>query len=151
MDLHLDDRLLHGRILHGWGSVLDVRRYVLLSRRLSDPQLRALHAAGAESVGAESICVQPEIDAPPAPREGDFWLTDAVATARWLVDSDPHCEGLIVIGLREENGLALPEGNRIGDESMAELERLAAGGLKVELRPFPGQSPMPLPPGKDKP
>ncbi len=151
MDLHLDDRLLHGRILHGWGRILKPSRYVLVSRRLADPELCGLHAETALASGVELKCVVPERDAPPASREGDFWLTDDPAAAHWLLDTGRPFGRLIVIGLRDERGLVLSEDNRIGEENLALLTKLTTRSVTVELRAFPGEAPRTLPEGGEKP
>jgi mannose/fructose/N-acetylgalactosamine-specific phosphotransferase system component IIB len=151
VDLHLDDRLLHGRILHGWGRVLKPRRYVLVSERLADPELCGLHAEAAEANDAQLCCIVPGEGMPPSAREGDFWLTDAPAAALWLLDVDRPFERLIVIGLREATGPILPDGNRIGEESLARLGELSVRAVNVELRAFPAETPRALPSGNEKP
>ncbi len=151
VDLHLDDRLLHGRILHGWGRILKPRRYVLVSERLTDATLCDLYADTAAGSDTELCCFAPEQGAAPQPRENDFWLTDAPAAALWLLDAGPAYRRLTVIGLREATGPELPDGSRIGSESMARLWELAARGVTVRLQSFPGEAPRALPPPDEKP
>ncbi len=141
MDLHLDDRLLHGRILHGWGTRLTPSRYVLVSERLVDEAARESYRMGAESAGAELLCLRSGEDAPPEPRSGEFWLTDAPETALWLRQCGVAVERLLLIGLRDAEGRELPGDYRVSASHLSGLKRLEELGVAVLLQPFPTEAP----------
>lgn len=139
MDLHLDDRLLHGRILHGWGERLGTRRYVLISERLADPVLRRSFQLAAEMAGASLRCLLPEdLGAGPVhlPRD-EFWLTDSAVTALRLREAGWSFERLVVIALRDDEGVRLADDLCVGDVSRRALGRLETAGVVVEHRAFP--------------
>jgi len=151
VDLHLDDRLLHGRILHAWGERLGLRRYILISRCLADPARAALYRGVAAEAGCEILCLP--LAEPwdlPAADEGDFWLTDEPSGALALLERGGRLERLLVLGLRDPDGEDLGDGMRAGPESLATLRSLAAGGVAVEIRPFPDVAGRALPGGGDE-
>ena len=145
MVLHLDDRLLHGRILHGWAQPLGVRRFVLVSARLDDADRRAQFLEAA--LPRDLAFVLPGNAAWPAPEpeDGDFWLCDSPECAEFLLASGPAPVALILIGLREGGKPLAPD---IAPSMATErsLEALVHAGLPVEIRPFPGEPGRPLPP-----
>ncbi|MCB9514701.1 MAG: hypothetical protein R3C71_03915 [Candidatus Krumholzibacteriia bacterium] len=138
MDLHLDDRLLHGRILHGWAPVLRPARVLLVSPALADARGRALYAEAGAELDAALRFLAPGGEPPPAPAPGDFWLTDAPGGARWLLASGLAVARLVIIGLREAGGRALAEDLRAGAATLARLDDLAAAGVEILHQPFPG-------------
>ena len=144
MDLHLDDRLLHGRILHGWGTRLAPSRYVLVSGRLADEAAWRPYRDAAAGAGADLLYLNDGEDAPPAPRTGEFWLTDSPAAALWLLANGPAPERLLLIGLRDAEGRALPGDFRVSQAHLADLLRLADAGVAVFLQRFPTEAPLPL-------
>lgn len=146
VDLHLDDRLLHGRVLHGWGSVLKPRRYVLVSATLTCAERRQLYRQNA--AGTKLLCLSPGAamnETPPAPEDGDFWLTDSPAAALWLHEAGCPFRRLLLLGLRDAAGIVLGDGYRADASHLAQLRALALRGVVVELRPFPGAPGRPLP------
>ena len=142
MDLHLDDRLLHGRILHGWAPPLRVRRFVLVSARLGEADRRAQFREAA--LPRRLVFVLPGEAAWPAPEpeEGDFWLCDSLEGVDFLLASGPVPERLTLIGLRE-GGAPLAADIAPSKATARKLEALARAGLAIEIRPFPGAPGLP--------
>jgi mannose/fructose/N-acetylgalactosamine-specific phosphotransferase system component IIB len=141
--LHLDDRLLHGRILHGWGAALGVRRYVLISASLVDPARRRLAEAAAAEAGCALACAAPGDAQLPAPLSapGDFWLTDSPETAEALLAGGTTFSELRLIGLRETGGRRVSEDVCVGERSLTGLRRLAEAGVAVAVQRFPADTP----------
>ncbi len=133
MILHLDDRLLHGKILHGW-SASSARRIGLISERMADPQQRTSCAEAA----APAPCLYIEPKARPLPpwAEGDFCLTDSLQLAAVLLREGAFA-GLKIIGLRE-GGEDLGPDFSPGVASRKLLDEMALEGLRIEIQPFPG-------------
>ena len=145
MVLHLDDRLLHGRILHGWALPLGIRRFVLVSARQAAADRRAQFREAA--LPRRLVFVLPGDAAWPAPEpeDGDFWLCDSLEGVEFLLASGPVPEGLILIGLRE-GGTPLAADIAPSKKTGRRLEALSRAGLAIEIRPFPGAPGLPLPP-----
>ncbi|MCP4546129.1 MAG: PTS sugar transporter subunit IIB [bacterium] len=138
MNYHLDNRCLHGRILHGWGTRLRVKRYLIFSLDLSDPQIRELYRDGARSVGCEIEFFASSADySSHVERTGDFWLVDSPAAALELNRVEPRFERLILIGLRDQSGEVISEDVRLSADNRALLEELAAHNVSIEIRRFP--------------
>ncbi len=144
MDLHLDDRLLHGRILHGWLPVLKPTRIVLVARGLADSPRALLYAASAAELGLPLVCCELADAQLPAPRPGDFWLTDAPPALESLPRVGIEIKGLVIIGLREAGGQPLAEDFTPAAESLAALLQLAEGGLIVRCQRFPNEPAIPV-------
>lgn len=144
MDLHLDDRLLHGRILHGWAPTLRPQRFVLVARGLPARLEFASYAAAAAELDISLHGCDPWADPLPAPVAGDFWLTDAPAAAARLVACGCAPARLVVIGLRDPEAPALAPDFAPGPASRSALAALAAGGLPVFIQRFPSESATPL-------
>jgi mannose/fructose/N-acetylgalactosamine-specific phosphotransferase system component IIB len=144
VDLYLDDRLLHGRILHGWAPVLRPRRLLLVARGVRGAQVEVLYAAAAAELGVELCCLEPGGAPPPASADGDFWLTDAPENVGWLVAAGLAPRRLVVIGLREAGGRDLAKDLTVGETALAVLRELAAAGLEIVQQRFPGETPRSL-------
>jgi hypothetical protein len=147
VDLHLDDRLLHGRILHGWAPLLRPRRFVLAARELPGSQAAALFAAGAVESGAGVLCCDPWAGAPlPPALPGDFWLAASAPAAARLLAAGLAVERLVIIGLREAAGRPLAPDFAPSPASVDVLAAIAAGGIGVLIQRFPGEPGTPLAP-----
>lgn len=140
MDLHLDDRLLHGRILHGWLPALRPARLVLVAAGLGADGRAAEFAAALAELALPLLCCDPQRAAPPpAPAAGDFWLTDAPAHCDWLRAQGLPVARLVIIGLRDQGGAALAPDFAPAAESRRRLLALAAAGLPCLLQRFPSE------------
>lgn len=144
MDLYLDDRLLHGRILHGWVPALRPRRIVLLARGLPGRAEFASYAEAAAEVDTALHGCDPWAAPPPAPAAGDFWLTDAPAAAARLLAIGPLPARLLIIGLRDPESPVLAADFAPSGENRRALAALAAQGLAVLVQRFPGETATPL-------
>lgn len=144
MDLHLDDRLLHGRILHGWAPRLKPQRFVLVASGLPARAEFASYAAAAAELGISLHGCDPWVDPLPAPAAGDFWIADAPAAAARLLEAGLRPLRLVVIGLRDADTAALAPDFAPGPASRRALAALAAGGLPVLVQPFPAETAIPL-------
>jgi hypothetical protein len=131
MILHLDDRLLHGKILHGWAAA-EAPRIVLISTRLQDFGLsdRCQEAAG----GSLCICLATSAKLP-EPEPGDFWLTDNLDLARELLGAR-KAESLKIIGMRQQ-GEELGPDFCPNSSSRKLLDEIASQGLRIEIQSFP--------------
>jgi len=138
MRLHLDDRLLHGRILQGWGPRLGTRRYVLVSQRLPADELEARYGASAAQAGCEIRCCDPEAAAALGPPgEGEFWLTDNPVSAWALWQAGARIETLVLVGLRDAGGKRFAEDVVAGERSRGALATLADLGVVLQIQRFP--------------
>jgi len=134
MILHLDDRLLHGKILHGW-SAAQASRIVLLSRRLEDADLSARCREAAGGIPCISLDAEAKL---PNPQPGDFWLTDNLELAGELLRSG-RAECLKIIGLRQ-GGEELGSDFSPEEQSRKMLDEWASQGLRIEIQSFPSSS-----------
>lgn len=144
MDLHLDDRLLHGRILHGWAPTLGPRRFVLVARGLPARPEFASYAAAVAELDATLHGCDPWADSPPAAAPEDFWLVEGPAAAARLLEAGLRPQRLVVIGLRDADAAALAPDFAPGPANRRALAALAAGGLPIVVQPFPAESATPL-------
>lgn len=151
MDLYLDDRLLHGRILHGWGGALRPRRYVLVTSTALAPASGEAYRAGAAARGADFAAASLSGGGLPEPEAGDFWLLDSLDTALRLIGRGFGCERLIVTGLR--GGASAGDGDfALGAARRIQIARLQLDGVEVLLQAFPADEPLrrfPARPGKE--
>ncbi len=131
--LHLDDRLLHGKILHGW-SAASSPRIVLISESLDDPELAASCAEAADP--AACLCLEPGGEDLPEFRQGDFWLVDSLESAAGLLRRGAF-PALRIIGLRE-GGEELGPDFSPGAAARKLLDEMASEGLRIDIQSFPG-------------
>ncbi len=145
MDLYLDDRLLHGRILHGWAPVLRPQRFVLAARGLPGSQQATLYAAAATESGAAIHCCDPwGGEALPAVAAGDFWLAQEPQAAAALLAAGLAVERLVIIGLREAAGRPLAADFAPSPASLDALAALGERGVGVLVQSFPGEAAAPI-------
>jgi mannose/fructose/N-acetylgalactosamine-specific phosphotransferase system component IIB len=143
VDLYLDDRLLHGRILHGWLPVLRPARIVLVARGLAGGPQAAIYAEAAAETGLPLVCHEPD-GALPLPAPGDFWLTNTPQAARGLKASGATVERLVIIGLRDAGGLPLATDFTPTAGSLAALVQLGESGIRAVVQRFPGEPAIPV-------
>jgi len=143
VDLHLDDRLLHGRILHGWLPVLKPARLVLVARGLVGSPQAALYAEAAAELGLPLICCEPD-GSPPPLAAADFWLTNSPQAARDLQAGGAAIRRLVIVGLRDAGGSPLAVDFTPDADSRAALLQLGESGIAVLVQRFPGEAAVPL-------
>ena len=151
--LHLDDRFLHGKILHGWGGRLGIRRYLLITRApLAADRLAGFREAAGEA-GA-SLCVycvgeKPSAEAGAAlgeQRADDFWLCESPAAALGLIWEGRKIARLLIVAVRDAEGLSLGEEYCFGRSTIAAMRALRQAGVGLEARPFPDADALDLEP-----
>jgi PTS system mannose-specific IIB component/fructoselysine and glucoselysine-specific PTS system IIB component len=140
----VDDRLIHGQVVVGWGTHLDFRYIVVVDDELaaSDWEKELYRAGLSESIEGRFLSVEEAAEALPRwDREAErgIVLTRDVATMRRLAEKGILDDGEVNLG-----GLhTAPGRNRVlpylflGDEDRAELERLRRTGVRVSARDVP--------------
>jgi PTS system mannose-specific IIB component/fructoselysine and glucoselysine-specific PTS system IIB component len=147
----VDERLIHGQVVVGWGSKLRHDRYVVVDQDLAESEWeRELYALGVPP-GAEAVFVSPAV----ALTEHSEWQRSPLRTVLLTRDIDTMLtlarEGLLedqevnLGGLHHRQGreevlsyLYLDNQDR---ERLVELER---EGARVSAQDLPGSSKVPL-------
>jgi PTS system mannose-specific IIB component/fructoselysine and glucoselysine-specific PTS system IIB component len=141
----VDERLIHGQVVVGWGAQLDPDRIVVVDDALADsPWEQELYAVGLPAgVGAEFVSVEAATDRLPAWQQGDdrvILLTRDVRTMRRLAEGGSLDGAHINIG-----GIHHAPGRDrvlryvfLGDAEREELRALADRGADVVARDVPG-------------
>lgn len=147
----VDDRLVHGQVVIGWGRPLNLNRIVLVDDEVRDsPWEQELYRMAAppeiamEFAGAvEAARKLPEWD---EGRERVLVLVGAVTTAAELVRRSPGTLHKLNLG-----GIHAGPGRRellrylyLTDEELAMLTRMADRGLEVSAQDVPTSRPVPL-------
>jgi len=146
----VDDRLIHGQVVHGWGGTLHAARYFVVSDSLrADPDHAELYllAVPEEAEGrvlsvaeAASAPVRAEIE-----RERTILLFADLAAPLALVDAGVPIEALNVGGLHHAPGkhAVLPY-VFLDATDRDRLRELEARGVRIEARDLPGNPAYPL-------
>jgi PTS system mannose-specific IIB component/fructoselysine and glucoselysine-specific PTS system IIB component len=147
----VDDRLVHGQVVIGWGRPLDLQRIVLvddevrasdweqeLYRMAAPPEIQVEFASAAEAA--------PRLAGWEAGRERVLILVGAIATAADLLRRSPG--GLHKLNL---GGIHAGAGRRerlrylyLSEEELAMLQRLAREGLEISAQDVPTSRPVAL-------
>lgn len=147
----VDDRLVHGQVVIGWGRPLDLQRIVLvddevrasdweqeLYRMAAPPEIQVEFASAAEAA--------PRLAGWEAGRERVLILVGAIATAADLLRRSPG--GLHKLNL---GGIHAGAGRRerlrylyLSEEELAMLQRLAREGLEISAQDVPSSRPVAL-------
>lgn len=146
----VDERLLHGQVVIGWGHELRPDRFVLVDQELAgsdwEQDLYRLGAGEAEVVFADVAEARARLDEWRTAPERTILLTRDIATMRSLAE-DRRLEGETVNlgGLhhgpgREEVLTYL----HVTDSDRAQLRELAADGVEVSARDLPDAHLVPL-------
>jgi len=147
----VDDRLVHGQVVVGWGRPLDLQRIVLVDDEVSasdwEQELYRMAAPPEIAVEFASAAVAaPRLAAWQAGRERVLVLVGAIATALELARRAPG-------GLHKLNLGGIHAGTRrrerlrylyLSDEEIAMLHSLARAGLEVTAQDLPTSRPVPL-------
>ncbi len=142
----VDDRLIHGQVVHGWGRPLEATLFAIVSDELhSDPE-RAELFLFAVPEGARGIVVSVEEALAPAFHEQveshrSVLLFTELATPLRLVERGFALEALNVGGLHHAEGKreALPY-VFLDAADRDRLRALAARGVRVAARDLPGNA-----------
>ena len=147
----VDDRLVHGQVVIGWGRPLDLQRIVLvddevrasdweqeLYRMAAPPEIQVEFASAAEAA--------PRLAGWDAGRERVLILVGAIATAADLLRRSPG--GLHKLNLGGiHSGVGRRERLRylyLSEEELAMLQRLAREGLEISAQDVPTSRPVAL-------
>lgn len=146
----IDDRLIHGQVVVGWGQPLDLRHIILVDDqvaasdwerelyRMGVPPEMDVHFLSVEAAAREL----PRLDAAPG---AALLLTGDIGTMRRLVDSVPSITEVNIGGIHFRAGRVqrLRYVYLTLDEEQA-LRDLAAKGVEVTARDVPAAQAVPL-------
>ncbi len=147
----VDDRLVHGQVVIGWGRPLDLNRIVLvddevraspweqeLYRMAAPPEIAVEFASAAEAA--------PRLAGWKAGRERVLVLVGAIATAAELLHRAPGTLAKLNLG-----GIHSGAGRRerlrylyLSDEEIVMLRELSREGVEVSAQDVPSSRPVPL-------
>jgi len=149
--VRVDDRLVHGQVVIGWGRPLDIRRIVLVDDqvRASGWEQELYRMAAPQEIAMEFLSAAeaaPRLAAWDAGRERVLILVGAVGTAADLMRRAPGVLQRLNLG-----GIHAGEGRQehlrylyLTDTELAMLRRLAGEGLEISAQDVPTSRPVPL-------
>lgn len=149
--LRIDDRLLHGQVVVGWGQRLGLRWYVVVDDDLASSSWEQGLYRDALPEGSEALFLGTDeavdrFDELSERREPGALITRGTRTMRRLAEAGA-LEGRRVmvgcIGSRSDRGRALPFVHLSTDE-VDDLRRIRALGADLEARDVPAARPVPL-------
>lgn len=149
--LRIDERLLHGQVLVGWGGRLELRYYVVVDEALAASEWeQELYVAGlpedvrAEFLGSEQAAAR--FEALDGEAEPGALLTRDTGTMRDLAE-----RGLLEHREVNVGGIHAAPGRRraldyvyLGPGEVEDLRAIARHGSSVSARDLPGSRPVPL-------
>lgn len=146
----IDDRLIHGQVVVGWGQPLGIRFIVLVDDEVAESDWeQELYRMG----------VPPEMDlffdsvdsaarrlpAYRGDRRSGLLLTGDIPTMARLVDKAPGIDHVTVGGIHHKPGRAARlRYVFLTDDEEKRLRELADAGVRVTAQDVPGASPVPL-------
>jgi PTS system mannose-specific IIB component/fructoselysine and glucoselysine-specific PTS system IIB component len=139
----VDERLIHGQVVIGWGHQLRPHRYIVVDDELAVSQWEQdLYRLGSGDVDVLFATVQKareDLGEWRADRERSILLTRDTATMRRLSEGGLMAgETLNLGGLRHGPGRAeVLTYLHLNDEDVRDLEAIAAGGVDVTARDLP--------------
>lgn len=146
----IDDRLVHGQVVVGWGQPLQLRFIVLVDDGVaSNDWERELYRMGTppemellvETVDS-AVARMPELTARP---DAGMLLTADVATMGRLTAAAPAIRDVTIGGLHHRPGRAACLSYvYLSDDEAAGLGAIAARGVRIAAQDLPASSPMPL-------
>ena len=149
--IRVDDRLLHGQVIVGWGRHLDLAWYVVVDDQLAtDEEDQRLYAAGVpEGVSVDFVEVDraaeafPELD--DRPGAGCVLLASTAPLAR-LARHGVLGERRVVLGPMGASGdrRRVLDYLHLGPSEAEELRVAAEAGAEVVARDVPSARPVPL-------
>ena len=146
----IDDRLVHGQVVIGWGKPLDIGLVALVDDLVAESEWeQELYRMGMPpEIGLECCSLAQ------AAKRAAVWRTDTrnsivltaeVHTMVALCRSAPPVERVVLGGLHHKPGRTarLPYVYLTDDELRA-LDELAAEGVRIEAQDLPTSAPVPL-------
>jgi mannose/fructose/N-acetylgalactosamine-specific phosphotransferase system component IIB len=140
----VDDRLIHGQVVHGWGAPLGVTRYAVISDALrSDSATAELYLLAVPDDARGAVLSVEEALAPAfraeCAREPSLLLFADLATPLRLAEGGFPLEALNLGGLHHAPGrLEVLPYLFLDADDRDRLRALAARGIRVEARDLPG-------------
>ena len=149
--MRIDDRLIHGQVVVGWGQPLDIGFLVLVDDEVArsdweqelyrmgvPPEMEVMFASVDDAALA---LAEYERD----PRRGII-LTGDIASMRRLVEANSHVRRINLGGIHHRTGRVqrLRYVFLSPDEEL-ELRELAARGIEITAQDVPSARPIPLP------
>jgi len=148
----IDDRLVHGQVVIGWGRPLEIDRIVLVDGEVAASEFEQdlYRMAAPEDITVEFLAPEAAPERVMAlaadPDERSLVLTGSVAVMAALARACPTAMLAINLG-----GIHAGPGRReylryvyLTDEERAQLEALAATGIDVSAQDLPTSRPTPL-------
>lgn len=147
----VDDRLVHGQVVVGWGRPLNLNRIVLVDDEVrQSPWEQELYRMAAPAEIAMDFVsaaeAAPQLRGWDAGRERVLVLVGTIGTAGELLRRAPGALTRLNLG-----GIHAGPGRRerlrylyLSDEELAMLQRMAARGLEVSAQDVPTSRPIPL-------
>jgi D-glucosaminate PTS system EIIB component len=147
----VDDRLVHGQVVIGWGRPLGLQRIVLVDDevRASDWEQELYRMAAPPEIAVEFTSAAeaaPRLAGWDAGRERVLILVGAIGTAADLMRRAPGALRKLNLG-----GIHSGSGRRerlrylyLSEDELAMLQRLAREGLEVSAQDVPSSRPVPL-------
>jgi D-glucosaminate PTS system EIIB component len=147
----VDDRLVHGQVVIGWGRPLGLQRIVLVDDevRASEWEQELYRMAAPPEIGVEfnsAAEAAPRLAGWEAGRERVLVLVGAIATAADLMRRAPGTLRKLNLG-----GIHAGAGRRerlrylyLSEDELAMLQRLSREGLEVSAQDVPSSRPVPL-------
>lgn len=147
----VDERLIHGQVVVGWGARLRPRRIVVIDDDLAASSWeQELYALGVpEDIEAEFLSVSSAVEQLPGWQESEervLLLTRDIATMSRIAGT-----GLLVGQELNIGGIHHAPGRRrvlryvyLSDEERQELKALGENGIRVTARDLPGARPVQL-------
>ena len=147
----VDERLIHGQVVIGWGHELRPARYLLVDDELAagdwEQELYRLGAGGAEVVFATLVEARAQLDAWQSDDVRSILLARDIGTVRGLAE-DGGLAGEVVNlgGIHHSAGRVevLPYLHLTADDR-ADLEALAAAGVEINAQDLPDAARVGLP------
>jgi PTS system mannose-specific IIB component/fructoselysine and glucoselysine-specific PTS system IIB component len=148
--VRLDDRLVHGQVVVGWGQALALQLIVLVDDHVRESDWeQELYRMGVPSeIELKFVSVGEAIDAVPgwagSPRK-ILILTGNVGSLVRLVEGAPAIRQVNLGGLHQQN-------NRrqrlrylfLSDSEMSQLQQLSERGIEITAQDVPTAAPIPL-------
>lgn len=140
--VRVDERLIHGQVLHGWVRHLHTRRILVVDRQVAADRLRQHIYASAVPPGIQVMFMSPEDFGASQHLEEDehtLFLFSSIEQFRLAVGSQPvDC---INIGCVQKTRSRKHEFNSIyvSDAELAQLGDIKARGTRVAFQKVPGE------------
>jgi mannose/fructose/N-acetylgalactosamine-specific phosphotransferase system component IIB len=146
----IDDRLIHGQVVVGWGQPLDLRFIVLVDDEVSQsdweqelyrmgvPPEMDVHFDAVDTAATNLVQYQDD-------RRRGLLLTGDIDTMARLVDATDSIQRINVGGIHHRPGrMQRLRYVFLSPEEEAELRALAARGVEVTAQDVPAARPVPL-------